>query len=209
MKKTLALLLIFALTFSLTACGNSRPGTSENSTPANGLTPEASSSQREEEDGVAASEGSRVLVAYYTWADNAILAEDVDAVASPSVIPPGNVQQLAGWVQEQTGADTFSIRVTEPYPSDWDACLERANQERGEDARPELAENLESLEGYDTIFLGYPNWWYGVPYGAAYLFREPRLFRKAGVPVLFPWDRRAVKKCRDHYGSNSGRGNFR
>ena len=163
MKKTLALLLIFALTFSLTACGNSGPGTSENSTPANGLTPEASSSQREEEDGVAASEGSRVLVAYYTWADNAILAEDVDAVASPSVIPPGNVQQLAGWVQKQTGADTFSIRVTEPYPSDWDACLERANQERGEDARPELAENLESLEGYDTIFLGYPNWWYGVP----------------------------------------------
>ena len=65
MKKTLALLLIFALTFSLTACGNSGPGTSETSTPANGLTPEASSSQREEEDGVAASEGSRVLVAYY------------------------------------------------------------------------------------------------------------------------------------------------
>ena len=47
-------------------------------------------------------ESSHVLVAYFSWADNAILADDVDAVASPSVIPPGNVQQLAGWVQEET-----------------------------------------------------------------------------------------------------------
>ena len=87
------------------------------------------------------------MVAYFSWADNAILADDVDAVASPSVIPPGNVQQLAGWVQEETGGDLFSIRVTDPYPSDWDDCLARANQERG----------------YDAVFLGYPNWWYGVP----------------------------------------------
>ncbi len=104
-----------------------------------------------------------VLVAYFSWADNAILEDDVDAVSSPSVIPPGNVQQLAGWVQEETGGDLFTIRVTDPYPSDWDACLERANQERGEDARPELQERVENLDDYDTVFLGYPNWWYGVP----------------------------------------------
>lgn len=61
------------------------------------------------------------------------------------------------------GADLFSIRVAEPYPSDWDDCLARANQERGDNARPELVENVENLSQYDTIFLGYPNWWYGVP----------------------------------------------
>ena len=99
-------------------------------------------------------EDSRILVAYYSWADNAILAEDVDAVASPSVIPPGNVQQLAGWVQEATGGDLFSIQVTDPYPSDWDACLERANQERGNDARPELAANVENMDQYDVVFPG-------------------------------------------------------
>ena len=110
-----------------------------------------------------AGQGSNILVAYFSWADNAVLAEDVDAVASPSVIPPGNVQQLAGWVQEETGGDLFSIRVTDPYPSDWDDCLARANEERGADARPELVENVENLEQYDTVFLGYPNWWYGVP----------------------------------------------
>ena len=80
----------------------------------------------------------------------------VDAITSPSVIPPGNVQQLAGWVQEETGGDLFSIRVTDPYPSGWDACLDKANQERGENARPEMAENVENLDQYDVIFLGYP-----------------------------------------------------
>ena len=43
----------------------------------------------------------KILVAYFSWADNAVLDDDVDAVSSPSVIPPGNVQQLAGWVQEE------------------------------------------------------------------------------------------------------------
>ena len=51
----------------------------------------------------------------------------------------------------------------DPYPSDWDACLERANEERGEDVRPELQENVGNLDQYDTVFLGYPNWWYGAP----------------------------------------------
>ena len=99
-----------------------------------------------------------ILVAYFSWADNAVLDDDVDAISSPSVIPPGNVQQLAGWVQEETGGDLFSIRVTDPYPSDWDACLDRANEERTVNARPELVENAENIEEYDTVFLGYPNW---------------------------------------------------
>ena len=46
-------------------------------------------------------ENGKILVAYFSWADNAVLDDDVDAVSSPSVIPPGNVQQLAGWVQEE------------------------------------------------------------------------------------------------------------
>ena len=98
-------------------------------------------------------------------AENAVLPGEgeVDAVSSPSVTVPGNVQQLAGWVQEETGADLFSIRVTDPYPSDWDACLERANEERGSNVRPALQEKADNLDQYTTVFLGYPNWWYGVP----------------------------------------------
>lgn len=121
---------------------------------------------------------SNVLVAYFSWADNAVLDEDVDAVSSPSVTAPGNVQELAGWVQEETGGDLFSIRVTDPYPSDWDECLDRANEERGEDARPQLQENVENLDDYDTVFLGYPNWWYGVPMALLSFLEENNLSGK-------------------------------
>ena len=182
MKKILSILSAAAMVFSLTACGMSeetQTNASESLDSVTAATEEAaldnSVSETESNDhGMATEEAesmeqsgdtdtTNILVAYFSWADNAVLADDVDAVASPSVIPPGNVQQLAGWVQEETGGDLFSIRVTDPYSSDWDACLERANEERGADARPELMENVENLDQYDTVFLGYPNWWYGVP----------------------------------------------
>ena len=159
MKRTLLLFIACAVLLSLAACGDMQAAA-----PTPAATPAAAQTAAPgEAETLTPAGGSNVLVAYFSWVDNAILSDDVDAVASPSVVPPGNVQQLAGWVQEATGGDLFSIRVTEPYPIDWDECLARANSERGEDARPELAENLGSLDGYDTIFLGYPNWWYGVP----------------------------------------------
>lgn len=178
MKRIIALILALTLSLSLAACGNTP--SSEEEAPSNSSqastsleqtepssTPESDATGNTESESTIPAESSdpdtNILVAYFSWADNAILADDVDAVTSPSVIAPGNVQQLAGWVQEQTGGDLFSIRVTDPYPSDWDECLERANQERGDNARPELVENVENLDQYDTVFLGYPNWWYGVP----------------------------------------------
>lgn len=156
------------MTISLVSCGtsdspgNSSPNSSEGSVADQEIeTPDSSEETEPPETGN--TEKTNILVAYFSWAGNAILADDVDAVSSPSVIPPGNVQQLAGWVQEATGGDLFVIRVTAPYPSGWYACLEPANEERGNDARPELVEQVENLDQYDTVFLGYPNWWYGVP----------------------------------------------
>lgn len=174
MKKIISFFLAITMALSLAACS-----TTENQENRSSEALESSSAVLEQEtidssssemkaSGSEPSEideeqESNVLVAYFSWADNAILADDVDAVASPSVISPGNVQQLAGWIQEETGGDLFSIRVVDPYPSDWDDCLTRANQERGDNARPELVENVDGLDQYDTVFLGYPNWWYGVP----------------------------------------------
>lgn len=117
MKKILSLLLTIAIVFSLAACGQSK-GQEDASSLSVDLSDEP---QSESQTSPKRMNGSNILVAYFSWADNAILAEDVDAVTSPSVIPPGNVQQLAGWVQEETGGELFSIRVTDPYPSDWDA----------------------------------------------------------------------------------------
>ena len=149
MKNTIKLFLIITLIFSLAGCSF--------------LSDDQNTDKSTQNTENIISADSKVLIAYFSWAENAILADDVDAIASPSVISPGNVQQLAGWIQEKTNGDLFSIQVTDPYPSDWDDCLARANQERGDDLRPELVANVTNVETYDVIFLGYPNWWYGVP----------------------------------------------
>lgn len=167
-KRMLALALALLLTGCQAAQSGSEPPTLSVKEPS------ASSQLPQEEpapsrDGASSQEEpiageSGVLIAYFSWAQNAVMADGADAVTSPSVSDPRNVQQLAGWIQEETGGDLFSIQVTDPYPRDWDACLERANQEWGDNARPQLAEpQVEGLEQYDTVFLGYPNWWYGVP----------------------------------------------
>ena len=182
MKKLLTPLMALALAMVFTACQAapnssvlSSPAPSESSQISSAVEEGAAASSQLEESSAAPAESSAlenspeavessVLIAYFSWAENAVLEEGVDAMTSPSVSDPGNVQQLAGWIQEETGGELFSIQVTDPYPSDWDACLERANEERGQNARPALVEpQVENLEQYGTVFLGYPNWWYGVP----------------------------------------------
>lgn len=174
MRKLIGIGMIVILLAALTACKEEESSGKE-SFAAPSVTPQTS-----EQDSAASQSlaQGKVLVAYFSWADNAVLDEDVDAVASPSVVSPGNVQELAGWVQEETGGDLFSIRVTEPYPSDWDACLDRANQERGENARPKLTEQVENLEDYDIVFLGFPNWWYGAPMAVLSFLEENDLSGK-------------------------------
>ncbi|HJC46884.1 MAG TPA: hypothetical protein IAA04_02385 [Candidatus Lachnoclostridium pullistercoris] len=201
LKKAFSIFLAVAMVFSLTACGQSsgREASSLSESESAAADSEqavlSGETQEEQQDSAEKAGSGNILVAYFSWADNAILAEDVDAVTSPSVIPPGNVQQLAGWVQEETGGDLFSIRVTDPYPSDWDECLDRANQERGDDARPELAENVADMEQYDTIFLGYPKMVVWRPDASPFLSGSERPVRKGGLFVLFPWHRRTCQQC--------------
>lgn len=106
---------------------------------------------------------SKILIAYFTWAENIENNSDVDATASASVSLPGNVGQMAAWIQEEIGGDLFSIQVNEPYSADYDECLDRAAEEKAQNARPALKNSVENFAEYDTIFIGYPNWWYTVP----------------------------------------------
>lgn len=105
---------------------------------------------------------SKILIAYFSWAENAV-QDNIDAMTSPSVSAPGNVAQLASWISNETGGDLFSIQVTDRYPADWDGCLNRANKEKADGTHPALSKKLDNIEEYDTVFLGYPNWWYSCP----------------------------------------------
>ena len=118
------------------------------------------------------------LVAYFSWAENAVLSEDVDAITSPSVVPPGNVQRLAAWVQEATGGGPLLHPGHRPLPQRL-GCMPGPGQPgAGEDARPALTAAVEDLDQYDTVFLGYPNWWYGVPMAVLTFLEENDLSGK-------------------------------
>lgn len=131
---------------------------------------------------------SRILIAYFTWADNTQVenpeAVDVDATTSASVLPPGNAAKIAGWIQERTGGDLFSIIVEEPYSSDYDECLDRAADEKAENARPALVSHVEDMDQYDIVFLGFPNWWYTVPMAVHSFLEEYDFTGKTVIPFV-------------------------
>lgn len=110
---------------------------------------------------------NKILIAYFTWAENTVVddpaAVDVDATTSASVLAPGHVAQMAEWIQAETGGDLFSIVTAEPYSSDYDECLDRAADEKADNARPALTGTVGNMAGYDVIFLGYPDWWATCP----------------------------------------------
>lgn len=129
---------------------------------------------------------SNILIAYFTWAENTYVADpsavDVDATTSASVLIPGNTARLAAWIEEYTGGDIFSIRVAEPYSSDYDECLDRAADEKAANARPELVGHVENMDDYDIVFLGFPNWWYTAPMAIFSFIEEYDLSGKIIVP---------------------------
>lgn len=106
---------------------------------------------------------SKILIAYFTWAENAENNSETDATASASVSLPGNVGQMVAWIQNEIGGDLFSIQVNEPYSADYNECLDRAAEEKVQNARPTLKNRVENLAEYDIIFIGYPNWCYTAP----------------------------------------------
>lgn len=102
------------------------------------------------------SSDGKILIAYFTWADNTHVDDpssvDVDASASASVLAPGNTEKVAHFIQEQVGGDMFSIIVDEPYSSDYDECLDRASDELAQQARPTIVDTVENMDEYDVIF---------------------------------------------------------
>lgn len=75
----------------------------------------------------------------------------------------GNTQKAAEILREITGADIFKIEPITPYSDSYNECIEQAKQDNLNNARPALKALPDSLDGYDTIYLGYPNYWGTMP----------------------------------------------
>lgn len=147
MKKLLSLLLSMTLVFSLAACSggttSSEGNSSEPSSETSVTSEEPSSSEVPEEPAEPTEEAGGTLVAYFSWS--------------------GNTEQMAQMIQAETDGDLFEIEPATPYTDDYNTLLDVAQQEQADNARPELASQVENWESYDVVFVGYPDWWSDAP----------------------------------------------
>ena len=178
MKRLFTLILAAVMMLALVDCGTSAPAESalegdsettnstnvqaEPSTPvsdAESSTPvddtESDSLQTDDTAQDKQTEGgSNMLVAYFS------LAGEQYGVG---VIEEGNTSIIAHMIAEQTGADLFEIEAVTPYPTSHSELLDVSRQEMANNARPEIAGTVDNMDDYDTIFIGYPNWWGDMP----------------------------------------------
>ena len=135
----------------------------------------------EEETGT--DDNGKILIAYFTAAENS----GVDAVSSASYSTVngeaiGRVRAIADMIQSETGGELFSIQTSVVYPADGGELIDYAAEEQDADARPELISHIENLEDYDTIFIGFPTWWYDMPQILYSFFDEYDFSGKTLIP---------------------------
>lgn len=174
MKRLTSAVLAGALAFTLCACGADQP------TPSAAL-PSAPSASQSESGGQTS--GGNVLIAYFTADEN----REVDAVTSASLttvdgVEKGRVRAVADMIQAGTGGELFAIQTETGYPADGGELIDYAAQEQKQNARPALTAHIENMADYDTIFIGYPTWWYDMPMTLYSFFDEYDLSGKTVIP---------------------------
>ena len=129
---------------------------------------------------------SKKLIAYYSRADENYVNGQIISLKK------GNTEAAAEIIAELTGADMFKIEQEQPYSKDYNECIAQAQSDQREDARPKLKEYPESIEEYDVIYLGFPNYWSTMPM-AVFTFLEH-----------FDFSGKTIKPFCTHEGSGMG-----
>ncbi len=175
MKKLMSIFLVLTMIFALAAYSNNQ-STDENSSESSSPVPTTESTEQpssSDEDEPAETPSAqpetdaKTLVVYFSMPetadpDNMTQEEDNSVVVINGEVL-GNTQHVAYVIQEQTGADIFRIEPETPYPTDHSTLVDLAADEQDNNARPAIKDTVENLDQYDTIFVGYPNWWGGMP----------------------------------------------
>lgn len=129
---------------------------------------------------------SKKLIAYYSRADENYVSGQI------KTLDKGNTEIVAEIISRLTGADMFKIEQKTPYDKNYNECIAQAQADQKNDARPELVAFPDSIDEYDVIYLGYPNYWSTMPM-AVFTFLEH-----------FDFSGKTVKPFCTHEGSGLG-----
>ena len=104
---------------------------------------------------------TNILIAYFSYP----IGSDLDVTSGASVVENeegyvGLVEQAAIWLNESTTSHLFAIEPAQDSPQDVGQLIQLV-QDGKEDSG--LMQFVENMDAYDTILLGYPNWWGSIP----------------------------------------------
>ena len=108
---------------------------------------------------------AKTLIAFFSRADENYFA------GAMRYVKVGNTEVVCNIIKEMIDADVFRIEMKNPYSPVYMTCIEEAKKDLREKARPELVSYPESIDGYDTVILAYPNYWGTMPM-AVFTFLE-------------------------------------
>ena len=129
---------------------------------------------------------SKKLIVFYSRADENYVSGTLQ------ILDVGNTEIVAGMIKELTDADIFKIEQVKAYSGDYNACIEEARADQQNNARPALKSYPDSIDSYDVIFLGFPNYWSTMPM-AVFTFLEH-----------FDFSGKTIKPFCTHEGSGLG-----
>lgn len=142
-------------------------------------------------DVIKGDEETKSLVAYFTR--QGVIPGDVDAVSSATQssnkgMEGSDTEGAARMIQSLTGADMYQIYTSHYYRRSFVGTAATAWIEERLNLRPELAAKLDNLDDYDTIYVGYPIWWFNAPMAIGSFLESYDLLGKTIIPFCTSQD---------------------
>lgn len=171
MKRILSIIMATLLLASLAACGNSKTETNGTQT--------VTEEQKKPAESTAQTASKTAQTAETVTEAPASAAEKAPETGAPAAETPatethsdvlvaffsatGTTKGVAERIASVTGGDLYEILAAEPYTSDDlnynDSSSRSTKEQNDKNVRPEIGSEDISLEGYTTIYLGFPIWW--------------------------------------------------
>ena len=104
----------------------------------------------------------KTLIVYFSWS--------------------GNTQNAANMIGDITGAKVVELELVHSYSTNYNKVLDEAQKDVNSNARPELKTKIDNMDQYDTIIIGYPNWWATIPMPIATFLEEYNFSGKTIIP---------------------------